>query len=97
MASAVIQSGVPATVQLVNAGQALIAANQSAVDVADSRITSSAVVVVSLLNDNGAAASPTQPGCSVCLNPGTGFTIRTTAPATNPGTGLVCNYAILRF
>ena len=102
--SASVLSGSPAVVSypvgsaaltFPSSGTATIAQNTQAIAVVDPRITASSLVIVSFGFDNGALA--TQPGHAVCLQPGVGFTIRSTAIATNPGTGLVCNYAVLKY
>jgi hypothetical protein len=95
MSAAVFLSGTPATPVLPLTGVATIVQNTQAIAVVDAKITASSVVVCALGLDNAALA--TQPGHSVCLQPGVGFTIRTTAIATNPGSGLLVNWAVLKY
>lgn len=95
MATAVHQSGSNASETPLRVGSVTIPQNTQLFAVVDANITASSVVVANLGLDNGALA--TQTGMSVCLNPGTGFTIRISAIATNPGTGCLVNYAILRY
>lgn len=95
MASAVQLGGAPASPLFVRSGQATILQNTQAIAVVDADITASSVVVAVAVSDN-AVEPPTQ-SVAVCLDAGTGFTIRSSAIATNPGTGLVCQYAVLRY
>ena len=87
-------SGIPASPIFQRQGTALIAAGAAVVAVADAAITANSVVLVQLGLDNNALA--TQPGCSVCLNPGVGFSVRTTANAV-AGTGLIVNWCVLKY
>jgi hypothetical protein len=95
MASAVQLGGAPASPLFLRSGQATILQNTSAIQVVDADITNSSVVVALASSDN-AVRPPTQT-VSVSLEAGVGFYIRSSAVATNPGTGLVCQYAVLRY
>lgn len=76
-------------------GTATIVQNTQAIAVADDKITANSVVYASLGLDNGALA--TQEGFSVCLEPGVGFTLRSSAIATALGSGLKVNWAVLKY
>jgi hypothetical protein len=95
MASCVHQNGSNASETPLRSGSGTIATNTQSFAVVDASITANSIVVVNLGLDNGALA--TQTGMSVCLNPGTGFTVRISAVATNPGTGCLFSYAVLRY
>jgi hypothetical protein len=87
-------AGTPAVETFARFGTATIPAGNALFAVADTAITANSVVLVQLVSDNGVLA--TQPGHAVCLQPGTGFTIRTTTNAV-AGTGLICSFAVLRY
>jgi len=95
MSASVQLGGAPASSLFVRSGSATIVQNTQAIAVPDTKISASSVVVAVASNDN-AVVPPTQ-SVAVCLQPTIGFTIRSSAVATNPGTGLVCEYAVLRY
>ena len=79
----------------VRSGVATIVQNTKAIAVADTRISASSYVIACLGLDNNALA--TQEGFSVCLEPGVGFTLRSSTIAVNPGAGLKVNWAVLKY
>ena len=95
MSSAFILSGAPASPILLRSGQATIPQNLQLIAVVDASITASSVVVASAVSDNGVV--PAAQSVAVCLQAGVGFTIRSSAVATNPGSGLVCQWAVLKY
>jgi hypothetical protein len=89
------KSGVPASETLLRKGTATIPQNLSTIAVADTRITASSVVVCQAISDN--AVSPATQAVSASLRAGVGFSIVSSAVATNPGAGLVVGYAVLQY